>query len=190
MLTEKDTIKCESIFNDDHTHRFLWSRVWDKSKKVACVIMLNPAVSTTLLMDTTTYLVVNNIARLEKYGGVVVVNLYSKLTSKLCTKWNAPEELNDPVNDSYIRKAAEESEIIIAAWGKSCDNNQLIAERVEEVLGVLGGFENKIHYISDGIRVGIHPLTPSIREEWFLVTFREYIALTSGPASAGSQQNS
>lgn len=183
MLTEKDTIKCESIFNDDHTHRFLWRRMWDKDKPLACVIMLNPCISNNILLDLTSCLVLNNVARLEEYGGVIVVNLYSKLTSKLCTKWFAPEELNDPVNDSYIRRAAEDSDIVIAAWGKSGENNQQIAERVEEVLGVLGGLENKIHYIADcGGRVGIHPLTPSIRDEWFLVPLREYIKMTSDSA--------
>ena len=30
MITEKDTIKCEAVFNEDRTHRFLWKRVWDK----------------------------------------------------------------------------------------------------------------------------------------------------------------
>ena len=173
MLIEKDNIKCESVFNADHSHRFLWKRVWNKDKPLACVIMLNPCIADNILMDTTTYLVVNNIARLEEYGGVAVVNLYSKLTSKLNFRWNSDEDLNDSVNNSYIRKSAEESSIVIAAWGKSGENNQRIAERVEAVLGILNEFEDKIYYISDGVRVGIHPLTPSVREEWLLVPLKE-----------------
>lgn len=31
MVTEKSTIKCEAIFNDEHTHRFSWKRVWGKA---------------------------------------------------------------------------------------------------------------------------------------------------------------
>lgn len=172
MIIEKDNIKCESVFNEKRTHRFLWKRVRNKDKPLATVITLNPCIADNILMDTTTYLVVNNIGRLEKYGGVIV-NLYSKLTSKLLTKWHSPEELNDAVNDNYIRKSAEESEIIVAAWGKSCDNNQQIAERVGEVLGILKEFEDKIYYISDGVRVGIHQLTPSVRDEWLLVPLKE-----------------
>ena len=191
MLTEKDNIKCESVFNQDHTHRFLWKRVWDKDKPLACVIMLNPC---NILMDTTTYLVVNNVARLEEYGGVIVVNLYSKLTSKLNFRWNSDEDLNDPVNDSYIRKAAEDCEIIIAAWGKSGETNQRISERIGQVMEVLTGLEEKIYFISDGIRTGLHPLTPSIRQEWFLehleqTNDQETNSNTSDPASAGSQKN-
>lgn len=189
MLTEKDTIKCESVFNEDHTHRFLWKRVWNKDKPLAAVIMLNPCLADNILMDTTTYLVVNNVARLEEYGGVVVVNLYSKLTSKLNFRWNADEDLNDPVNDSYIRKAAEECEIVIAAWGKSGETNQRVSDRIGQVMEVLDGLEEKIYLISDGVRTGLHPLTPAIRSEWILEHLEvQEVAVVSphGPAPAGS----
>ena len=67
MINEKDTIRCESIFNDDRTHRFLWKRVWDsKDKPIACVIMLNPCIADNIITDITTGLVCNNVARLEK----------------------------------------------------------------------------------------------------------------------------
>ena len=188
MLHERDTIKCESVFNPDHSHRFLWKRVWDKDRPLACVIMLNPCLADNILMDTTTYLVVNNVARLEEYGGVIVVNLYSKLTSKLNFRWNSDEDLNDPVNDSYIRKAAEECSIVIAAWGKSGETNQRIAERIAEVMELLSGLDEKIYLISDGIRTGLHPLTPSIRQEWFLEQLEAQTAKSSDPASAGSQK--
>lgn len=188
MLTEKDTIKCESIFNDDHTHRFLWKRVWSKEKPLACVLMLNPCIADNILLDLTTYLVVNNVARLEEYGGVIVVNLYSKLTSKLNFRWNSDEDLNDAVNDSYIKKAAEECSIVIAAWGKSGETNQRIAERIAEVMELLSGLDEKIYLISDGVRTGLHPLTPSIRQEWFLEHLEAQSAKTGGPASAGSQK--
>ena len=54
MITEKDTIKCESIFNDERTHRYLWKRVWDKDKPIISVIMLNPSQSDNIITDTTT----------------------------------------------------------------------------------------------------------------------------------------
>ena len=69
MTTEKETIKCESIFNGERTHRYMWKRVWNKDKPIACVITINPCVADCLIMDTTTYLVANNIASLEEFGG-------------------------------------------------------------------------------------------------------------------------
>ena len=172
MLNEKDTIRCESVFNDDRTHRFLWKRVWDsKDKPIACVIMLNPCIADNIITDTTTSLVVNNIARLEKYGGVNIVNLFSLLTSKLNFRWNSDEDLNNPENDAYIKKAALESDVIILAWGKSADSNQRIAARAEHVVAMLAEYKDKMMIITDGEKKSIHPLTPSARQYWELIPF-------------------
>ena len=167
MITEKDTIKCESIFNNDRTHRYLWRRIWDKDKPVITVIMLNPCLSDNIITDTTTSLVVNNVARLEEYGGVEVVNLYSKLTTKLRFT-ESDEELNDKENDSYILKSVETSSKTIIAWGRASNNNARIEERAVNVLNMLEGHKEKLYMISDGTRNLLHPLTPSIRGEWFL----------------------
>ena len=172
MITEKSVIKCEAIFNQEHTHRFSWRRVWGKdSKGVAAIIMLNPAMSDDIVMDTTSSLVVNNIARLEQFSGVEVLNLYSLLTSKLNFRWNSDEDLNQRENDDYIRKAAESSPCIIVAWGKSADTNKRIASRAKAVLGLLKPYQEKVCVISDGDRDGLHPLTPSLRMQWTLKPF-------------------
>ena len=49
MLIEKDTIKCESIFNDERTHRYFCKRVWDKTKP-----LLNPCHADNIMNDSTT----------------------------------------------------------------------------------------------------------------------------------------
>ena len=171
MLNEKMTIKCESVFSDDHLHRYTWKRVWDKDKPVAAVLMLNPCQADNIITDTTTSLVVNNIARLEAYGGVTVVNLFSRLTNKLNFRWNSDDDLNTSANDDYIRKAAEDCGVMILAWGKAADTNQRIAARAEHVVARLYDFKDKLMVISDGKRSGLHPLTPSIRSQWILEPF-------------------
>ena len=168
MITEKDTIKCEAIFNEERSHRLLWKRVWNKDKPLATVIMLNPALADTVLTDTTTYLVVNNIARMETYGGVNIVNLFSLLTPKLQFKGNQDEEINIPENDDYIKKAADESDAIILAWGKAADSNQHISDRATEVINMLMKHKEKLYVITDGERRSLHPLTPQIRNYWEL----------------------
>ncbi len=183
MVTEKSTIKCEAIFNDEHTHRFSWKRVWGKDKPVAAVIMLNPAQADDLVMDTTTSLVVNNITRLEQLSGVEVLNLYSLLTPKLNFRWNSDEDLNAPENNNYIRKAAETSPCIIVAWGKSADTNKRIASRAKEVLTLLKPYQAKVHVISDGTRDGLHPLTPTLRSQWILKPF-DWAAYEAAEAQA------
>ena len=39
MITERDTIKCEAVFNEDRTHRYLWKRVWNRDNPLATVIV-------------------------------------------------------------------------------------------------------------------------------------------------------
>ena len=136
MTTEKDIIKCEAIFSDDKTHRFLWRRVRNKDAPIITIIMLNACLSDNIITDTTTSLVVNNIARLGEYGGVEIVNLYSKLTSKL--KFTEPDEkLNHKENDSYILKSVESSSKTIIAWGKAANSNPRIEARAVHVLNML-----------------------------------------------------
>lgn len=173
MITERETIKGEAIFNDERTHRFVLKRTWNKAKPQATVIMLNPCDADSVICDTTTFLVVNNVARLEEFGGVTIVNLFSLLTSKLSFKWCPDEDLNLPENDDYIKKAVEESSKVILAWGRAVDTNRRIEERAMHVLNLLLPYREKMFLISDGDRVGLHPLTPAIRNRWILEHFDE-----------------
>lgn len=175
MITEKETIKCESIFSEDKQHRYLLKRVWNKSKPLATVIMLNPCDADSLITDTTTFLVVNNVARMEKFGGVAILNLYSKLCQKLDLKWNSDEDLNNKENDEYILNTAKEAEAIILAWGRAQDTNKRVEERALNVINLLLQFREKIFLLSDGQRIGMHPLTPSLRNQWILEPFDEAI---------------
>ena len=179
MKTEKDVIKCESTYSDDREHRFLWKRIWNKDKPMAAIIMINPCLSDNYTVDRSTALVVNNIARLEEYGGVEILNLYSKLTKKLTLKWNSDEELNLPDNDIFIKKAAEECATVILAWGKSVANNPRSEERALAVINLLKDYKNKLYYISDGERDFVHPLFPSIQNGWILKRF-----YSNSPASS------
>ncbi len=167
MISEKDTIKCEAIFNDTHTHRYLWRRVWNKDKPTISIIMLNPCQADNIITDTTTALVVNNVAKLEDYGGVDILNLYSKLTPKIRFQ-DSDDELNDKENDDYIIKSVESSPKTILAWGKGANSNPRIEERAIEVLNLLEPYQDKLYMISDGARTGLHPLTPSVRGNWIL----------------------
>ena len=173
MITDKNTIKCEAIFSEDRKHRVLWKRVWDKDKPLACVVMINPCQADTMIADTTTNLVVNNIVRLGDYGGVSIVNLFSILTTTL--NFRSPELLNDVSNDVYIKKAAEEASVVILAWGKSADTNMKIYNRAEQVLKLLEAYKEKLRVISDGERMGMHPLTPALRSRWALVSVDEWL---------------
>lgn len=181
MITEKDTIKCEAIFNDDKTHRLMWKQVWNKDKPMACVIMLNPSMSDTIICDLTTSLVVNNIARLEEYGGVFIVNLFTILTPKLQMRFAQETDINMYENDNYIRSSCEQSAVIIMGWGCGAEKNVRISNRIDQVLTLLSKHEEKFRVISDGRKSGIHPLTPSCREKWILEVYNPEPKDTEAP---------
>ena len=189
MIIEKDTIKCEAIYNDDKTHRLYWKRVWSKDKPLACVVMLNPCISDTIISDMTTELVIKNVAKLEEYGGVIIVNLFSILTSKLDMRWARDIDLNDYENDTYIRKSAGESSVVILAWGKAGENNVRIANRAEQVIDILKPYEEKLKVITDGERIGLHPLFPAVRSYWVLIDAHEWINTKSDTVNNTKNSN-
>lgn len=174
MITEKDTIKCEAVFNDTKTHRLLWKRVWDKDKPLACVITIHPSISDNIVMDTTTFLTVNGIANLEEFGGVILVNLFSLLTGKLQMRWARDIDINDPENDNYIKKAADDAAIVILAWGRGVAQNARISNRADQVVELLAPHKEKLCVINDGEKTHLHPLSPSCRNiVWKLEPFRK-----------------
>ena len=178
-VKETSTIKAEAYFNKEHTHRYLWRRVWDKDKPLACVITLNPCMADTIIMDTTTFLIVNNVANLEKYGGVEIVNLFSMLTKRLNFRWNSSEEMTDETNDGFIQKSASDCESVIIAWGKCAETNMHINERALEVINLLSEFKDKMYLLDDGENIGFHPLSPSLRKMWGLAKFTDMPTIPS-----------
>jgi hypothetical protein len=168
MLIEKDTIKAESHFNEERTHRYLCQRIWDKSKPPIAVIMLNPCTSDNIINDTTTMLTINAVARLEEYGGVHILNLYSMLTNKLSFRYNSDEDLSHKENDDYILRSAAECSKIVLAWGHTEATNMRIADRVVKVINLLMPYADKLCCISDGENNFYHPLCPKVRNDWIL----------------------
>lgn len=168
MLIEKDTIKAESHFSEDRQHKFLTKRTWNKDKPALAVIMLQSGFSDNLVNDTTTGLVVNSVARLETYGSVHILNLYSKITNHLNFRYNSDEDLSPKENDEYILKSAAECEKIVLAWGRTEDTNMRVAERVLRVIKLLTPYKDKLCCISDGKENFYHPLFPGVRQGWQL----------------------
>ena len=167
MKTMTTNIKSKALFSDDEEHRLLLRKEWDKAKKSAMVIMINPNTADTLNMDLTTMLTINNLTALG-FGAVNIVNLYSRIMSKLSLRFNSDEDLLHPETDTVIEQYAAMSDAVIIAWGSVGRNSQRVRERQEELLEMLQQFENKLYQIGTE---GYHPLTPAVRSEWTLEPF-------------------
>ena len=143
MTNEKATIRCEAIFSDDKEYRYLLSKVWDKNKPIATVISISPSTFYNVTCDTTTMLIQNNLEALG-CGGVELVNLISK-----------------------VGVEAKRLKSLIAGMNKA------LQAREAEVLELLEPYMDKVQTISDCAgRENLHPLTPSIRNEWNLSLYQ------------------
>ena len=164
MKTETTQIKSKALFSDDGLHRLLLRKEWDKNKKTAMIITINPNTADTLNMDLTTMLVINNLNKLG-FGSVNIVNLYSKIMPKLSLRFNSDDDLIDSETDTIIEQYATMSNAIIIAWGSVGNNSQRVRDRQTELLEMLSKHENKLYQIGEN---GYHPLTPAVRNEWEL----------------------
>ena len=115
MFDEPPEMVGTAKFSDCGQYRYSLSRVWDKRKKLACFIMLNPSTATAKENDPTIRRCIG-FSKRWGYGRLVVVNLFAFRATD-------PTELKmaaDPVgpdNSSAISAAAAFSDKVIAAWG-------------------------------------------------------------------------
>ena len=161
------TIKSKAIFSDSGEHRLLLRREWEKQKKSAMIIMINPNTADTLCMDLTTMLVLNNLYTLG-FGSVNIVSLYSRITPKLSLRFNSDDDLIAKDCDEIIEQYAAMSDAIIIAWGSLGNTSERVRERQADILERLSKFSNKLYKIGEQ---GYHPLTPAVRSKWDLVPF-------------------
>lgn len=155
-ITEKSTIKTEVVFSDDRKHRFLLRKEWDRSKKKATVIMVNPSYADAMLFDQTTMYVVNNLHRLD-FGGVDIVNVFSSLDGKPSVNEHIEKE-----NLECILASAAKADTIIIAWGKAGDASKAVLRQQEYMMKQLEPFRDKL------MTLGFHPLAPRMRAQWEL----------------------
>jgi hypothetical protein len=168
MITEKGVLHTEVIFNDNKTERFLLKKVWDESKPIVSLVMLNPSSSNALTIDFTTLYAMSNLCNIG-YGGLEVTNLTSKITTKLDTKNDIALSAE---NVEYILKSAEVSDKVILCWGKCGENNKKISALQKKLLDKLTPYEGKLFEIANEKgEHGFHPLAPQIRFHWELIPF-------------------
>lgn len=170
MLTEKAILKTETVFSEDRHHRYLLRKEWDTKKPKATIIMTNPSSADLMTMDYTTLYIMNNVVRLD-FGSIDIVNMVSKITTRLDVK-NDIDAKMDKENTDFIIKSAEKADKVIIAWGKLGENNKKVRGLQESILESLKPFRDKLYIIaSNKGEDGFHPLAPQIRFSWVLKKF-------------------
>lgn len=155
------TIESKVILSDDGLYRYSLMRTWDKNKKKAAVIMLNPSKANVLKSDKTVMNVTNFLID-HDYGSLTIVNLFSYIAtdSKKLTERNLD---NEAPNDDYIRDVCSKADVIIVAWTK--DRKHVTRKREVEI--ILKEHEYKLKCFIDG--AGNKPRHPrDLGENWSL----------------------
>ena len=169
VIDRRGSIRSEAVFNEDYTHRYILRKEWNKEKKKAVIIMIQPNTNDPYDLDLTTVRVINNLNRIG-YGYVDIVNLYSLVAPKLSFKGNEENLVQVDINDGYIIRACTKTDCIILAWGSMEETYKKVAVRVNELLNKLEIFRDKMFIICDqSTKISRHPLAPTVANDWRLV---------------------
>ncbi|MBQ6885546.1 MAG: DUF1643 domain-containing protein [Clostridia bacterium] len=168
MNTIKTILTTEALFSDDGSKRYLLRKEWDKSKSKLAIIMLAPSSSAGIELDTSTQLVVNNVARLG-FGSVDILNL-SAVLNDFSLKQSKNE---DKDNIDIIINSAKSADVIVYAAGVGKAKNKIFQQLQETLLKELLPFQDKLNCLcnADGSARFQHPLSPSVRI-WHLSPFK------------------
>lgn len=164
MNSVTTTLTTEAIFSDNYGKRFLLRKCWDNALPKLTIIMLAPSEASSVVLDTTTQLCLNNAHRLG-YGSISIVNLFATINDFSLKQ--AEEEDADNLN--AIMQESQTADQIIYAAGTGKAKNKAFLKRQEQVLTALLPLEDKLHCLCNdqGKHRLLHPLAPSVRQ-WHL----------------------
>lgn len=132
-------MKNEAIFDKQKIYRYLLTRCFETGSKTVTFIMLNPSTADETLNDPTIRRCISFAKKLDAKK-MQVVNIFAYRTPNVPELKNAEEPLGKE-NDFYIENAAEESDIIILAWG----NHGSYMNRAEQIKKLLKPFKDKVY---------------------------------------------
>ena len=122
MEMQRHEMQRQASFDCSRTFRYSLSRIWDTDLPRVTLVGLNPSTADDHVDDPTIRRCVR-FAQFWGFGGLVMTNLFAYRST-------TPESLfaaKDPVgpdNDDYLRLAANESTLVIAAWGNLGSHRQ------------------------------------------------------------------
>lgn len=170
MIIQESVLKTKVGYSEDKENRYLLTKEWDEALPKAVVVMLIPGSASNVQQDVTTGCVINCSLQLG-FGGVDIVNLFSKLDVEISTDIDIGQ-LTDEENDKVILDVVDRASTVVLAWGKCDETNLKIKQRVEQVMKLIEPFGDKLYLIGDGRgRSGFSPMYPRIRNKWELVKY-------------------
>lgn len=114
IIKKESTINIESIQTEDEKYRFVLTKSWDDSKKIATAIGINPSKANDLKGDNTSTNIMNYLIE-HDYGCMKLVNLFPLMSPK--TTGITKSKAYNKENLEHIRRCCSSSNIILIVWG-------------------------------------------------------------------------
>ena len=128
-----------AAFSPCRRWRYLLWRRWEEAKPVANFLMLNPSTADEVKLDPTCARA-RDYAERWGYGALIVTNVFGWRATDPA-KMKAVADPVGPGNDAAIVKAAQESEIVVCAWG----NHGAHKDRSRQILKILSRNKIRLH---------------------------------------------
>jgi hypothetical protein len=136
-------VKVKALFSDCKKFRYQLT-IEDTSKRNGdsiCVIMQNPSIANTEIADKSVQFLEKLIFEKEvelfrNVKTIIIVNQFARIQTKY---FEGKAEDIGPDNDIYIRRAIDQSDIILIAWGKT---NPFL-KRQQDILRIISSFQCK-----------------------------------------------
>lgn len=154
-MSEKNIVKT-AVIEDDYRYRL--TRIWKPELGLMGFIMLNPSTADAEVDDATIRKCIG-FAERNGLGGIVVSNLWafrSRDPKAMKDHIKAGRDARGPKNEGYIIQAAEQSKILVCAWG----NHGSFGGRDKEVRQLLRANGHKSFSLGPLSKTGqpAHPL--------------------------------
>ena len=118
-------------FSSDRIHRYTLWRIWNREKKYAAFVGLNPSTADEYKNDPTVTRCIN-YAKDWGFGGMYMLNIFGFRSTDPKNLYTTDDPVG-PENDFHIKRISAEAGITIAAWGNHGELNNR-GKRVRKLL--------------------------------------------------------
>lgn len=159
-----DSILRQATFSVDQRYRYRLTHAWGRDtdaehKQRVCFVMLNPSTADES-HDDHTLRRCRDFAQRFGYEVLDVVNMFAYRATRPVDLWTAYQQHGDqhitgPLNDDYVRDAAEGAHLIIVGWGNHGDHYEA---RKYDLLTTLCHWDLYCLKINESSGAPAHPL--------------------------------
>lgn len=168
-------INVDAVFSDDGKHRYALTYTWNKELPRLSILMIIPGSSPKLdsehtSMGLTEYLCLSNCSKLQRYGAITVINLFSRISDDYAQiPKNSFKGATNEENNEVIMKLIDGTDVVIA-FGSIVNTNKTAYLRACQLIkSIEEKYPDSLYCIHDGIRKFLHVLDIYSRREWNLL---------------------